>query len=391
MSNKLTLDEIKKALKDVADIAGIHPQAVKLGQLTSYNEGITEWTLRQFGGLGGIKKNFPLNKKDLVEIKKQKDVNKYMLSLERQLADQQSQEMQILSAIKDLGKNLPKLKTKALKQKKSKNKKKMTVELMLSDIHYGKLTGTFNLGICRERMVDLTAVLISEVEQKQKSFNVEKIVLALIGDIIESFTMHGLESAASCEFGNSRQVQEAIESLFYDTILPISAMGIPVVLPCVPGNHDRSEMKKTMNMPGENNLSWIIYKMLESLTIAHKLKNVKFEITKDSYVVLDIYGSNVLYEHGDELKNTAKGTILNHLEKRGRQVNKQIHMGRFGHWHEYVCYNRGQAIVNESVCGQDSYARVKGFTSTAGQTINFYVKTDDRPTSFYYSFPVFLG
>ena len=78
------------------------------------------------------------------------------------------------------------------------------------------------------------------------------------------------------------------------------------------------------------------------------------------------------------------------MEKRGRQVNKQLHMSRFGHWHEYVCYDRGRIIINESVCGQDSYARMKGFVSTAGQTINYYVDTKARPTSFYYSFPVFL-
>lgn len=393
MSNKkkeMDLEYLKKALKSVADISGIHPTAVTLRQLSSYDEDITEWKLRPFGGLTGLKKYYPLTNKDIVEIKKQKDLASYIRKLEAELADKQTFEGELLGSIDKLKNNLPNIKVKKLKNVKSKRKKNMTIELMLSDIHYGKLTDTFRLDICRNRMKELTNVFISEVQQKQKTFNIDQLVLALIGDIIESFTMHGMESAVSCEFGNSRQVQEAIESLFYDVIVPVSELGIPMVLPCVPGNHDRSDIKKTMNNPGENNLSWIIYKMLETLTKAHGIKNAKFIITKDSYVVLDVYGSNVLYEHGDELRNVQKGTILNHIEKRGRQVKKQIHMARFGHWHEYVCFNRGQAIINESVCGQDSYAKVKGFSSTAGQTINFYVNTKERPTSFYYSFPVYL-
>jgi Icc-related predicted phosphoesterase len=392
MSNKMkvTLEDAREALGQVAQIANMHPQEITLKQLTAYDERMTEWALRKFGGITKIKDYFPYDQKDLIEIKKAQDVKKYVNKLEKELANQKTFEKSLLGAISELGKKLPKMKVKRVKPKSTKGKK-MTIEVMLSDIHYGKLSDGFNLKKCRERMRDLTTVLLSEIEQKQKSFNVEKVIVALIGDIIESSSMHGMESMMGSEFGNSKQVQEAIESLFYDTLLPIAETGIKVVVPCVPGNHDRYDTSRTMQKPGLNNLSWIIYKMLESLANAHKLKNVQFDITEDSYVVHSIYGSNVLYEHGDELRNVQKGTILNHMEKRGRQIGKQIHMARFGHWHEYVCFNRGQAIVNESVCGQDSYAKIKGFSSTAGQTINFYVETKNRPTSFYYSFPVFLG
>ena len=388
--SNITIDEVKNAVKEVAGIADIHPQEVTLKQLTAFDERMTEWTLRKFGGISKVKKNFPLTQKDLVEIKKSEDVGKYVRKLEKELANQQAFEKDVLGAIENLSKNLPKFKTKKVKRKSTKGKK-MTMELLLSDIHYGKLTEEFNLKKCRQRMQDLTAVFISEIEQKQKTFNVEKAIIALAGDIIESSSMHGMESLMGSEFGNSKQVQEAIESLFYDVILPIAETGVDVVIPCVPGNHDRYDTSRTMQKPGLNNLSWIIYKMLESLAKAHKLDNVKFDITEDSYVVHNVYGSNILYEHGDELKNTQKATILGHMEKRGRQIGKQIHMSRFGHWHEYVCFNRGQAIINESVCGQDSYARIKGFSSTAGQTITFYVETKNRPTSYYYSFPVYLG
>lgn len=387
------IERIITAIKEVAETLQVHPSAVTKAQVKKTTTPVSDHDFKQIpGGLSAIKNaHFPIVGKELVVAKELKDTSKYIKELERDLANKLSYENAILKSIADLGKNLPKLKTTTAKPKIDKKKKNMIIELMVSDVHYGKLTESFNLEICRKRMQDLSLVYLDEIKQKQKTFNVTRLVVALLGDILESFSMHGLESAVGCEFGNSRQVQESIESLFYDLIVPISKTGIEIILPCVPGNHDRHDPKKTMNMPGENNLSWIVYKMLESLAKAHKLKNVKFDITKDSYVILDIFGSIVLYEHGDELKNTTKGTILTHMEKRGRQVNTQIHMMRMGHYHEFICYNRGQVIVNESVCGQDSYAKIKGFNSTAGQTINFYVETNNRPTSFYYAFPVFLG
>lgn len=388
---ELTIDYLKEAMQAVADLSGKHPMEVTPRQLQAYDENITPWKLRPFGGITGLRKYFPMSNKDLAEIKAQKDLASYVRRLENELGDKRNFEKSILESIESLKTNLPKLKSTVKPLKMDTSNKKMTIELLLSDIHYGKKTDKFNLKVCRDRMQNLTTTFIEEVKQKQKSFNVERLIIALAGDIIESYTMHGLESAISCEFGNSRQVQEAIESLFYDVLYPVSQLGLKVDVPCVTGNHDRSDLKKTYNMPGENHLSWIIYKMLESLTKAHKLDNLKFDIPKDSFTTLNIYGSNVLYEHGDELAGTKKDIILKHMEKRGRQLNKQIHMSRFGHWHEYVCFNRGQAIINESVCGQDSYAKVKGFDSTAGQTISFYVDTKKRPTSYYYSFPVFLG
>jgi len=203
--------------------------------------------------------------------------------------------------------------------------------------------------------------------------------------------MHGLESASGCEFGNAMQVQSAIQSLFYDVIIPIAKTGTKIDIPAVTGNHDRTDMSRTMNKPGASNLTWIIYNSLEELSKASGFKNIKFYIPKNSYFILDIYNNKCLYEHGDNAGSNSKKGYEDLMEKRSRQQDMTLHFGRFGHYHEFACFDRGRIVVNESVCGQDSYAEVKGFKSSAGQTINFYVETSTRPTSFYYSFPVFLG
>ncbi|PCI45915.1 MAG: hypothetical protein COB41_00565 [Proteobacteria bacterium] len=385
------IESFSKSILEASQCYGKTPALITKAEYNEFAE-LSDWDIRKLGGFNNLKKViFPFDDQDLSGIRENQRMKLYVSKIERELGDKQSFEKNSLLLIESALKNIKVSKVKLPKRKKTKSKKDMTMELQVSDVHYGKKTDTFNLEICRERMKALTTVFLKEMEQKEVDFNVEHVIIALIGDLLESSTMHGSESMIGCEFTNPKQMASAIESLFHDTILPIALTGVRITIPCITGNHDRHDPRKTYNSPGLNNLSFVIYKSLKLLAEASGLSNVEFIIPEDSFTILDIYGSNVLYEHGDELQNTTKNVILGHMEKRGRQVKKRIHMSRWGHWHEYVCYDRGAIIVNESVCGQDSYAKVKGYDSTAGQTINFYIDTESRPTSFYYSFPVYLG
>lgn len=274
--------------------------------------------------------------------------------------------------------------------KRSKQLKSMTMELMLSDLHYGKLTNQFNAVTARDRAKELVDVFLTEFENNSKLFNVDRIIVALIGDIIESYTMHGLESAAGCEMGNSEQIMLAITSLFEDIIVPIASLGVEIDVPCVTGNHDRTERDKTLNSVGKSNVTWIIYNTLEMLCKKAGLKTVKFMITDQTYLCLDIYQNNCLYEHGDFIKNTNKSTIETHIANRSKQLNRVIDFFRMGHWHEVTMYEQGRIIINGCLPGQDSYADVKGYNTHAYQVINYYIETDERPNCFYKSFPVYL-
>lgn len=390
-TNKEKLELIVKRVREVSEQMGIHPSELSVSQFFKQVDDITPWELRRSGGLGGIKKaHFPVVDKDLVVIREQKEIAKYVNDLERKLSEKDLFNKQALEAVAAAIKNLKLEGIKIPKFVADKKKRNMTMEAMLSDIHYGKKSKTFNLEICRKRMNNFTEIFLREVEDNKKLFNVEKVILALLGDIIESFTMHGIESALSSEFGNSKQVQSSIESLFKDVILPIAQTGIPIEVPCVTGNHDRTEHGRTFNDPGLNNLTWIIYNSLKLLCEASGLKNVKFHIPTESYIVLPIYDNHCLYEHGDNTKAPTKVAFEALMTARSKQVGKVLDFGRFGHWHEYACYDRGRIIVNESVCGQDSYAQVLGYNSTAGQTINYYIETEDRPNCFFKSFPVYL-
>ncbi len=330
----------------------------------------------------------------LKELSRAKNTKSRQSRQNKKLLDYISSTEELTDIIGDIVQGLNKRKTKPLASMRSpstsKGLRRMTMEILLSDIHYGKETKTFNLEICRERMRYFTDSAIQDFRNKSKTFNVEKIILALLGDIIESATMHGLESARGCEFGNSRQVQEAIVSIFEDVMEPLAQLGVPIHCPCVTGNHDRTEHARTYNNPGEENLTWIIYKTLELLSNRAGYSHITFDVPTEPYTTVDIYGNVALYEHYDNAKANTRVALEALMMKRQKQLKKVVNFMRGGHFHEATMFGRGTIITNGSVPGQDSYATVMGFDSEASQFINYYIETSTRPTCFYSSFVVYL-
>ncbi len=280
--------------------------------------------------------------------------------------------------------------------KKSSKKKNMTLELLFSDVHYGKLINTIDNNFVnneeiRKRVKKIADTVIKEIARESKSFNVERLVLAMIGDMIENADFHGVESHKGSEFGTSRQVQECIFSIFTDLLVPIAHTGVQIDIPCITGNHDRVGKEKTYQKTGEENLTYIIYKTLELLCQTSGLKNVKFDIPSGIFISVDIYGNTIVYEHGDELKNLNRDTMATLMSKRQAQLGRVVHYYRVGHFHEDITYNRGKMMVNGSIPGMDDYAHSKGFCSSAIQILNYYVETNKRKTCFFRSFPICLN
>ena len=328
--------------------------------------------------------------KNITSARRQSKINSKLRKEQRSIVDKVLEQEDFLNEIRKLAKTFKIDKQKVAKVKKSKNKKKMTMELMLSDLHYGKLTDTFNNEVARKRMSTLTNVFLEEMVRESNSFNVERCKLLLLGDIIESATMHREESLTNCEFGNQQQVTAAITSLFNDCILPIAKTGIQVDVVGVTGNHDRLTVQKTYNKPGKEYVTHTIYHILKMLCETAGLKNVSFDIPEGTYAPYEVYGSHYLAEHGDMFSHVQKN-LEAHLAARAIQCGHVLSGIRFGHLHEELSIGRGRFIRNASLPGTDGYSDINGYANTAAsQTINFYVETDSRPTPFYKSFPVYL-
>lgn len=297
----------------------------------------------------------------------------------------------ILEAIKEAALTIKQEKkpAKVVLKKKQKGKTGITKELLLSDIHFGKKTENFNLEICKKRLEEVVEATVGEIKRDESAYNVDEIVIALLGDIIENYSMHGLESAKSCEFGNSRQVYEALINIYKIVIEPLSKLGYPVRVVCVTGNHDRDGKDRTYNNPGEENFTWIIYNALKDFSQFAGLSNVKFTIPIEPWALIDIYGNRILYEHYDNAKSPDRRSLENLMTRRSHQLDAIIDYMRGGHFHEPTSFKNGRIQINGCLTGNDSFAAVLGFNSEASQTLNTFANSS-RKYKMYKSFNILL-
>jgi len=274
--------------------------------------------------------------------------------------------------------------------RKSKKKHGMIIEALLSDLHYGLKTKTFDSSVLRSRLQKYTRAFIESKNREEKSHNIELFRILLNGDIIQSATMHR-GSASSCDMTNAEQIAIAVESLYFDVVLPLAEEGYPVEIIGMSGNHDREQSERFTVDPGKHYFTWAIYKSLENMCKAAGLKNVEFVIPLKAYHVYECFGSHFLVEHGDWIKKGSPEALETKLMQRSAQVGKILKGIRIGHFHNDFVGNIGRYIVNASPVSDDHFGDGLGYVSRPAQIINYYVETEKRDTTYYQSFVVNLG
>ena len=233
-----------------------------------------------------------------------------------------------------------------------------------------------------------------QIEQKASvGYRIERIVLALAGDIIESDKKHK-NSARATDTGTAEQINDAIDGLWMFIIEPLARLGIKLDIVAVAGNHDWDDHGMAQYRPGRDMLSYPLYRQLERLSQVAGYENVSWTIPDGSYAVMDFYGQKVLYEHGVGVSVT-EASMKSHKTKRSEQEKGYITYFRMGDKHNVSTFNAGQYVVNGaffgSGAGGEEYSSIAGYSSVPAQWMGFHLeRTDDRLT-LYDSFTIQLG
>jgi hypothetical protein len=272
---------------------------------------------------------------------------------------------------------------------KDGKKKNAKMELLLSDLHIGQETPTFNFEVARRRLAEIREVWMFEIGKAANAYNIKKLIIGMLGDIINSYEFHGLASAITSEDVTPVQMVQAIEMIFAEVVRPVAKLGYPIEVVGVAGNHDRVQKERHVYRVGQESLTYVMYKMLEMLCQTSGLTNVTFNIPRMSYGIADIFGYKALYTHGD-----ASGLSLNrkavegYLADRQSQLNAIVTFIRMAHFHEFSVFGRGRAICNGTLVSDDGFADELGYRNEPGQAISCYVETNKRKTPFYWSYLV---
>lgn len=269
----------------------------------------------------------------------------------------------------------------------------MTVEVLLSDLQIGKLSPTYNTEVARKRLYELGRAVLFQIEQKiSLGYRVERIVLGLLGDIIESDKKHK-NSARATDTGTAEQIADAIEGIWQFIVQPLAKLGIPMDIAAVPGNHDWDDHGMGMFRPGRDMLSFPLYRSLEMLTRAAGYGNVKWDIAEGTYTTVDFYGQKALYEHGVGV-SCAEAAMKAHKIKRSEQEGRHLTYFRMGDKHNVSTFDCGRYVVNGAFFGSgptgQEYSGIAGFSSVAGQWMGFHVARPDKRLTLYDTFTIQL-
>lgn len=271
----------------------------------------------------------------------------------------------------------------------------ITVELLLSDLQIGKLSPSYNTQIARRRLFEYARTALFQMEQKAAvGYRIERIVLAMLGDIIESDKKHE-NSGKATDSTSAEQIFDAMSSIFEFVIEPLARLGIPVDVIGVVGNHDWDGHGLNMFEPGKSQFSWPLYKSIELLTQRAGYRNVTFTIPEGSYAVVDFYGQKALYEHGVGVSN-AEQAMKAHKIKRSEQEREYITYFRMGDKHTVTSFNSGQMVTNGAFFGAGpggmEYSEISGYASVPAQWMGFHVPRK-KPGMFtlYDNFTIQLG
>ncbi|ATN93535.1 metallo-dependent phosphatase [Pseudoalteromonas phage J2-1_QLiu-2017] len=251
-----------------------------------------------------------------------------------------------------------------------------TLEVLLSDLQIGKVTRDYNTPEAKKRLARYRDGIMQAIFERNTKYNLERIVVALIGDLVEDHMKHGVKSASSCDTGLSEQMHDAIEGIFLNIIEPLAASGLPMDVMCVTGNHGSSEHKGMDSFKaGRFSYDFVIHKTLERYCQLSGYNNVTFHIPDGVFGHLDIYGSVAIYEHGYN-NNITEKAMVDQMRKRGAQIQQHPTFWRQGDKHHHITYGQGEQVLNGAFFGVDSegleYSGILGFSSVPSQTIMFH-------------------
>lgn len=272
--------------------------------------------------------------------------------------------------------------------------KPMTVEILLSDLQIGKLQPGYNTPIARKRLYEMGRAACIGIQQKAAlGYKVERIVLCLDGDIIESDKKHD-NSARATDTSTAEQMYDATVAIFEFVVEPLARLGLPMEVVGIAGNHDWDGHGMGMYRPGRDMFAYPMYKSLEYISKRSGYDNVQFIIPDGSYAVVEFYGQYCLYEHGVGVSVT-EASMRSHKTKRSEQEKKYITYFRMGDKHNVSTFNSGQYVVNGAFFGSgpggEEYSSIMGYSSVAAQWMGYHVPRNDSRMTLYDSFTIQLG
>lgn len=246
-----------------------------------------------------------------------------------------------------------------------------TAVLMLSDLHLDEVVdledmdgvNEYNRAIAEERLERIVHAVVTLLRDYVAGVKLDGLLVTMLGDIITG-VIHE-ELARTNEEPVPETIRHWVPLLCAALVYLADELGVPIHVPVVDGNHDRTMKKTPSKQRMKSSYAWIVYNWM-----ADHLRDdprITFGITTSPEQLVTVYDTTFLLNHGDQFRSAGGvgglyPSMLKWLLRKHTfysEVKRDFDYALIGHWHQPLW---GQDfVVNGSLKGYDEYAKHGGF------------------------------
>ena len=316
-------------------------------------------------------------------IEKYKGEARYWKKVAEASLKQEAKKELLVEAVKKFTPSYKSVKKYKIRKPKSKVRASsaQSVVAPLTDTHIGdnveadEMVGlnAYNIDIFNKRLHGWATQLLTLVELRRNSVEVDELIIPMLGDMI-SGDIH-MELALTNNDHNMGQMIRGA-NLIAQALMFLAPHFDKVRVPCVVGNHGRMTRKPPMK---NKYMDWD-YMLYQWVSVFCKnQKNIEFHIPKSFMTTVEVKNRNILLSHGDFINGAGSGTAIskgimnmrNVLQFRkglqdeiGNLRNEQIGLPEYfdsvliGHFHRIDEIDIGTGAIHICGCmkGGDEFA-----------------------------------
>lgn len=248
--------------------------------------------------------------------------------------------------------------------------------LLLSDVHIGKKTISYNPKVFLKRLKKLQGSMMSIISAQRSIRPIKKLIIVMNGDIIDAEAVYPSQSVDHIAIPIIDQIFTVGVPELTSFLLYCLANFEEVECICTRGNHGQQNAAKWSSSKSTN-WDFVIYKALEATT--SNQPRIKWSInTKDWKSIFKVYNYGFLATHGNMIKRYYNSPFYGMTRQAERWSNAYRDKLRldyilFSHFHSMdtgMRHNNLQIFVNGSFTTNDPYAEENiGVTSIPEQLL----------------------
>jgi len=295
--------------------------------------------------LGVIKKRAPVNKsikesKLAKEILKEQDEKRL---IQQQVKEQSRTEL-IIDSIKEV--IIPiKFYDNIVYKSVGNSKEEEEAVLILSDVHVGKITKSYNSDIFKERLNIVNNRMLRIIELLRNGYKINTLNIVLGGDIVDGESIYPTQ-AMSIDQGALKQVFQTGVPEFSSMFINLLKYFKKINIHCIKGNHGRSGKFADET----SNWDLALYEACKATT--QNYKNIEWNISYYWDNRFKIYDWKFLLVHGHQIKMqlniphygvTTKGMRWQGSSKGGFDylLMGHFHTAQMAEWNQFEYFMNG--------------------------------------------------